>query len=258
MGFPRLLKMDGMALYLLENFEWYRREVAFPPLPLPSNYEDLCPDFNLTVGRFTQMDDWHNGVGPQGVTGENLYCFLHHGFPDVLSTEQAADYVRETFKWHLRGATRPPRPFPTNYHELYTHFDLTAAEEALHDFCITKMVQAIFYTMVVNEAFELGVLSRDLAEHLKLCIEGLQWYMCKGLCVSSTSPLTPSSTFLSSRRNILKRSTGPQREHHHPQFLSLPALIDDRVVARIPTKNQFREPKKGPYPMQICEPDTPS
>ena len=32
--------------------------------------------------------------------------------------------------------------------------------------------------MVVNEALELGVLTRDLAEHL-LCLEGLRWYMCE-------------------------------------------------------------------------------
>jgi len=33
--------------------------------------------------------------------------------------------------------------------------------------------------MVVNEAFELGVLRRDLAEHLKSSLEGLRWYMCE-------------------------------------------------------------------------------
>jgi len=48
-GFPRSLKMGEMAPYVLENFEWYSREVAFPPLPLPSNYEDLCPDFDLVA-----------------------------------------------------------------------------------------------------------------------------------------------------------------------------------------------------------------
>jgi len=41
------------------------------------------------------------------------------------------------------------------------------------------MVQVVFYVMVVNEAFKLGVLSRDLAEHLKLSLEGLRWYMCE-------------------------------------------------------------------------------
>ena len=53
------------------------------------------------------------------------------------------------------------------------------AEEATRDFRILEMVQAICYTMVVSEALEVGVLSRGLAEHLKLCLEGLQRYMCK-------------------------------------------------------------------------------
>ena len=51
MGFPCSLTTDEMALYVLDNFEWYRREVVFPPRPLPYDYEELCPDFNLTVAK---------------------------------------------------------------------------------------------------------------------------------------------------------------------------------------------------------------
>jgi len=52
------------------------------------------------------------------------------------------------------------------------------AEEATRKFHILEMVQAAFYAMVV-EAFALGVLTRDLVEHLKLCLKGLWWYMCE-------------------------------------------------------------------------------
>ncbi|KAJ8420581.1 hypothetical protein Cgig2_010236 [Carnegiea gigantea] len=38
-----------MALYILENFEWYRRNVVFRPGPLSYNYEELCPNFDLVV-----------------------------------------------------------------------------------------------------------------------------------------------------------------------------------------------------------------
>ncbi|KAJ8451470.1 LOW QUALITY PROTEIN: hypothetical protein Cgig2_017861 [Carnegiea gigantea] len=38
-----------MALYVLENFKWYYKEVVFPPRPLPCDCEELCPDFNLAV-----------------------------------------------------------------------------------------------------------------------------------------------------------------------------------------------------------------
>ncbi|KAJ8444842.1 hypothetical protein Cgig2_008899 [Carnegiea gigantea] len=51
MGFPHSLTTDEMALYILGNFKWYRREVAFPPGPLPYHYEELCPDFDLAVAK---------------------------------------------------------------------------------------------------------------------------------------------------------------------------------------------------------------
>jgi len=38
-----------MALYVLKNFEWCHREVAFLLYPSSSDYEDLCSDFNLVV-----------------------------------------------------------------------------------------------------------------------------------------------------------------------------------------------------------------
>jgi len=47
-------------------------------------------------------------------------------------------------------------------------------------------------------------------------------------------------------------------EGRHPQFPSLLALIDGRVVTHVPQKNQFREPKKILYVVPLCEPDTPS
>jgi len=56
MGFPHSLKTDEVALYVLENFEWYCRKVVFHPLPLPSDYRDLCPDFDLAVARKATQD----------------------------------------------------------------------------------------------------------------------------------------------------------------------------------------------------------
>ena len=52
-------------------------------------------------------------------------------------------------------------------------------EEAAWDFFIPETVQVVFYAMVVNKAFALGVVSRDLAKHLKLCLKGLWRYMCE-------------------------------------------------------------------------------
>ena len=47
--FPRSLKTDEMALYVLENFEWCTRELSFPSSPLPYDYRDLCPNFNVAA-----------------------------------------------------------------------------------------------------------------------------------------------------------------------------------------------------------------
>ncbi|KAJ8426849.1 hypothetical protein Cgig2_006524 [Carnegiea gigantea] len=47
MGFPRSLSTGETVLYILGNFECHRREVAFPPPLLPSDYEELCSDFVL-------------------------------------------------------------------------------------------------------------------------------------------------------------------------------------------------------------------
>ncbi|KAJ8434129.1 hypothetical protein Cgig2_024247 [Carnegiea gigantea] len=45
-----------MALYVLGNFEWHCRKVVFPPAPLPYNYRELCPDFNLAVAEEYAQD----------------------------------------------------------------------------------------------------------------------------------------------------------------------------------------------------------
>lgn len=47
MGFPRSFGSVKMAWYVLPNFEWDRRGVSFPPLPLPDDHQALCPDFKL-------------------------------------------------------------------------------------------------------------------------------------------------------------------------------------------------------------------
>ena len=74
---------------------------------------------------------------------------------------------------------RPPWPLPEDYLDLCQHFILSDDEEAAHDFHIPQLVQAIFYTRVVNEALELGVLSRNLDEDLKSALIGPRWFIFK-------------------------------------------------------------------------------
>jgi len=47
-------RQDGALCF--GNFDWYCMEVAFPPLPLLSNYEDLCPGFDLDVAEGYAQD----------------------------------------------------------------------------------------------------------------------------------------------------------------------------------------------------------
>ncbi|KAJ8437289.1 hypothetical protein Cgig2_006393 [Carnegiea gigantea] len=111
-------------------------------------------------------------LGPANDQEESSVLSHTMVFPDFHSTKQAAGYIKRTFRWHWRGALRHPRPLPDNYHYLCPHFDLDIAEESAREFCILEMTQAAFYVMEVNDALELGVMSRELVEHLKASLEG--------------------------------------------------------------------------------------
>ncbi|KAJ8421108.1 LOW QUALITY PROTEIN: hypothetical protein Cgig2_009237 [Carnegiea gigantea] len=93
--------------------------------------------------------------------------------------ESLSFFIMETFKWHVRGTERPPESLPENYNDLCLYFDLSMAEEATQDFRIPEMTQVVFYAIVVSEDLELGIVNRDLAEHLKSSLEDLRWYMCE-------------------------------------------------------------------------------
>ncbi|KAJ8426188.1 hypothetical protein Cgig2_010825 [Carnegiea gigantea] len=49
MAFPRSLSTSKMAQYVAHHFEWDRRGVAFPPLPLLNDFQALCPSYELDV-----------------------------------------------------------------------------------------------------------------------------------------------------------------------------------------------------------------
>jgi len=52
---------------------------------------------------------------------------------------------------------------------------LPEVERATVDFELPEMVQAIFYTMLLNEAVELGVVYSFMAKGLKSSLVGLRW-----------------------------------------------------------------------------------
>ncbi|KAJ8443577.1 hypothetical protein Cgig2_020664 [Carnegiea gigantea] len=75
-------------------------------------------------------------------------------------------HVWETFNWRVRSVARPPLLLLENYHNLCLDFILAVVQEAARDFRILILVQVTFYAMVVNEALELGVLSRTMEHKL--------------------------------------------------------------------------------------------
>ena len=83
-------------------------------------------------------------------------------------------YVLENFNWDLRGAVFPSLPFPEDYQHLCPYFHLVAAEEATRDFLRVEIPQVIFYTMVLNNAMELGMLSEGMLEILEFALVGPQ------------------------------------------------------------------------------------
>ncbi|KAJ8420546.1 hypothetical protein Cgig2_002641 [Carnegiea gigantea] len=60
-------------------------------------------------------------------------------------------------------SSHPHQLIPENYQDLCLSFTLFDAEKAARNFDIPEMIQAIFYAIVVNDAFELGIMSMDMA-----------------------------------------------------------------------------------------------
>ncbi|KAJ8431148.1 hypothetical protein Cgig2_026745 [Carnegiea gigantea] len=153
-------------------------------------------------------------------------------FPNFTSTEMAAEYVRETFRLHLRETSaQRPRPLPEDHLILCLSFDLGVATRYAQGSNIPETVQAIFYAMVVNEVAERAITCRISAKYLMWALQQLYWGPFE-FC--------------------------PQVESRYPQFPSLPAFIDGRAVAGVPRRNQCRDPKKIPYAVPLFEPGTPS
>ena len=96
-------------------------------------------------------------------------------FPPLDGTREMADFVRESFRWHWRSATRLPHPLPDDYQDLFPHLTLSDVERATLDFELPEMIQVTFYAMLLNNAVEPGIVSIFLVVNLKLTLKGLRW-----------------------------------------------------------------------------------
>ncbi|KAJ8421605.1 hypothetical protein Cgig2_025734 [Carnegiea gigantea] len=96
-------------------------------------------------------------------------------FPPIYNTREMANYVRGSFIWSWRNTSHPPRPLPEDFHALCPRFSLSEAEGAAADFELPEIVQATFYTIMLNKAVELGVAHDLTAESMKSSLVGLRW-----------------------------------------------------------------------------------
>jgi len=74
------------------------------------------------------------------------------------------------------------------------------------------MIQAVFYTMVVNETLELGVLSKALVEDLKSALVGLRWFNFKAWLQLNMHVLLWAHRLKPADPGTRPRSTGGQEE----------------------------------------------
>jgi len=93
-------------------------------------------------------------------------------FPNFLRTKHTGEYVRENFLWPLReSSTLRPSLLPEKHHGLFPNFDLLMVTWYAHNSRIPKMMQTIFYAIVLNDAAELGLLSRTAID----CMMSVLW-----------------------------------------------------------------------------------
>ncbi|KAJ8434128.1 hypothetical protein Cgig2_024246 [Carnegiea gigantea] len=93
-------------------------------------------------------------------------------FPNFTSTEEAAEHVRDTFRWSLRESLAfHQNPLPEGYHGLCSGFDLDTATRYAYDSNIPEMVHAIFYTMDYHELHNVGPTLPRLNYHGPLAIK---------------------------------------------------------------------------------------
>ncbi|KAJ8427838.1 LOW QUALITY PROTEIN: hypothetical protein Cgig2_029755 [Carnegiea gigantea] len=174
---------------IFESWVWSHGDRIFEPqfrtkaeLEKSSGAEDsevkLEGEGLATEGAASPFDDDKQGSGVtreerrQRMLGTPLSPFIM-SFPPLYDTREMADYVRESFIWRWRRARHLPRPLPKDYYILCLRFSLPKAERAPADFELPEKVQVTFYTLLLNETVELGVVHGFMAKDLKSSLVGL-------------------------------------------------------------------------------------
>ncbi|KAJ8428641.1 hypothetical protein Cgig2_017140 [Carnegiea gigantea] len=129
-----------MAEYVVRHFAWDQRGAAFPPSPLPKDFQALYPSYELAVAK-EAAEDYELPELPQVI------------FYAMLLNEAKRLGV-------LHG--RAPRT-------------LESALTELHWSTFESGCGSTFYVMLLNEVVELGAVHGFTAEGLRSALVGLRW-----------------------------------------------------------------------------------
>ncbi|KAJ8419984.1 hypothetical protein Cgig2_021356 [Carnegiea gigantea] len=194
LGLSRRLTMDCM-MWAMWKLDWG---------PVESKLVDI--NRRLRRAQASRRAKPLIGATPSGgPTGRRV-----SSFPTFCDTTYAAEYVKDNLCWSVReSSSLHPNLLSLHFVALCPDIDHTVAMQFAHAVHIPEMVQAIFYAMVINEAVELRLLSRETMESLILDLQEMSGDVPEGLA-------------------------SPQVEGCNLQFPSLPAFIDGRAIAGVP------------------------
>ncbi|KAJ8420554.1 hypothetical protein Cgig2_014917 [Carnegiea gigantea] len=99
-------------------------------------------------------------------------------FPSFCDTIQAAEYVWDNLHWSERETSSIcPNLLPWNIPAYCVEFNHIVAMQFAHATHIPKMVQAISYAMVINDAVRLRLIRREIGESLMSDLRKLRRYV---------------------------------------------------------------------------------
>ncbi|KAJ8424804.1 hypothetical protein Cgig2_025388 [Carnegiea gigantea] len=103
--------------------------------------KDECEEENSDAKRDASSSDHDKQENMRERKKErDQHAALIMAFPPLHDTREMADFVRESFRWHWRRATRSPRLLPDDYQDLCPRFSLSKVKRAVLNLELPEMV----------------------------------------------------------------------------------------------------------------------
>ncbi|KAJ8444874.1 hypothetical protein Cgig2_029805 [Carnegiea gigantea] len=176
MGAPSFI--SSIDLSWAHHFEWGRHGVAFPPSPLSNDFQALCLSYEFAVA-----EEAARRFGLPKLPQVNFYAMLLNKAERLGVLYGRTLRVMDSALTELRWNTFESWVWLNRDRIFKAWFQAKAeqkeegseAERAALDFELPEMVQATFYSMLLNDAIELGIVSGFLTDDLKATLEELRW-----------------------------------------------------------------------------------